>query len=70
MDALNDTVFSDVPGKDGAVVWLEVIKLKGETSDDAKLWIMIESLPAKVVTKKGADEYYLGPLYRAQVKKK
>lgn len=62
LDALNETIFSMVPGKDGAVLWLEVMKLKASTPAEAGLDIIVESLPASVVTKKGADAYYLGPL--------
>ena len=70
MDALNETIFSDVPGKDGAVLWLETLKLKAEKEEDAQLIIFVEALPKKVVTLKGSDDYYLGPLMKAQRNKR
>ena len=66
MAALNETIFSEVPGKDGAVLWLETLKLKAEKEEDAQLMIFVEALPKKVVTLKGANDYYLGPLMKAQ----
>jgi hypothetical protein len=66
LDALNETIFSAVPGKDGSVLWLEVMKLKASTAEEAGLVIIVESLPATVVTKKGADSYYLRPLLEAK----
>ncbi len=70
MDALNETIFSEVPGKDGAVLWLETLKLKAEKEEDAHLIIFVEALPKKVVTLKGADDYYLEPCMKAQWNKR
>ncbi len=69
MSALSETIFSKVPGKNEAVLWLEVIKLKAKNKEAADHIIFLESLPKKVVSLKGADNYYLDPLMKAQEKR-
>lgn len=65
MGVLRRTIFSDNPDGDGAVIWLIVQKLRDEERTESELMMIIEELPAKVVTVKGADEVYLSSARRA-----
>ena len=62
MAVLRKTIFSDNPDGDGAVIWLILQKLRDDESTESELMMILEELPAKVVTVKGAAEVYLKPL--------